>query len=396
MVSQSLYYQKLSNYISQDKVSIHLILSPPRTGSTLMEAVLSQNNNIDLAVHEPFVQLGYYGDNAEDGYKTLVEKVESCGNNGRVNVLVKEMSHWLDTEEEYKRFLSLVRNPVLFLIRNPLLSMESRIKKVLQVWEVRDKPELIEWLAKEMDIRTDEYSLSVQKRLLNMYAQRFNFKDWNDLRDSKFQEQNYGVFGDLLAIKGLFPIENSGWAGLDREITYLDKSKRDFIIIDSTEFRLSPSKITQRVFDAWNMEKSESVENRSYETKKLDIRMQKAHYRLWYDSLTRSSDIRLPTEKTPRIRDFPDQIRTHLEEVAIPIYLRSFMNKRRVEGSNFTTENFDLEAIDPYTFSLIEGWGNRTHKNNSFIRDSETWKIWNKSLLKLFPGQEGDFAGRRR
>lgn len=399
MVNQSGYYHKLHDYISQDKVRIYLVLSPPRTGSTLMEAVLSQNRNIDFAIHEPFVQLGYYGENAEDGYKTIVEKVDSFDKNGRINVLVKEMSHWLDAGEEYKRFLLLVSDSVLFLIRNPMLSMESRIKKVLQVWEMRDKPQLIDWLARETQTEIGEYSLATQKRLLDTYAQKFGHESWAELRGIKFQEQDYRYFGDLLGIEGLFPAESSGWTGLDREITYLDEANRDFMIVDSTEFRLRPGQIIQGIFEAWNMDAPKNVEikGRGYETDGLDIRMQKAHYRLWYDSLMDSSEIRLPTERVPKISGFPDEIRAHLEELAIPIYLKSFTNSRRVKRDFPGTNGFDLETVDPYLFALMHG---KETRNGIFASpngyDHETWDVWRKSIVKKNLNNEGDFRGRRK
>jgi hypothetical protein len=150
MAKQSKSYQELKKLVDRGRVNFRLILSPPRTGSTLMEAVLSQFEEGQLCCHEPFVELGYYGGNAEDGYQKILTRAREASESGSVNILIKEMSHWLGVNQEYGRFLPLVKDPALVLIRNPLLSLESRLRKVLQVWQMREKSELIAWLQENL------------------------------------------------------------------------------------------------------------------------------------------------------------------------------------------------------------------------------------------------------
>lgn len=68
--------QKLQSLIDRGQADIRLILAPPRTGSTLVEALLFQNYGIQASCHEPFVMLGYYGEDSKDGYRRLIEAIE--------------------------------------------------------------------------------------------------------------------------------------------------------------------------------------------------------------------------------------------------------------------------------------------------------------------------------
>jgi len=173
MSTLNTFYNKLRYLVEKDQASIYLILSPPRTSSTLLETVISQNQDIHATYHEPFVELGYYGQSSEDGYKKIVGLIESQGHQ-KVNVLIKEMSHWLNVNNEHKRFLPLVNDPVVLLIRNPLLSMESRIRKVLQTWSMRAKPTLISWLKSILQYEgPEENTLEIQLRLLDEYSQLY-------------------------------------------------------------------------------------------------------------------------------------------------------------------------------------------------------------------------------
>ena len=72
----SISRQKLQKIIDRGQANIRLILASPRTGSTLVEALLSQNNEIQASCHEPFVMLGYYGEDSGDGYRRLIEAIE--------------------------------------------------------------------------------------------------------------------------------------------------------------------------------------------------------------------------------------------------------------------------------------------------------------------------------
>jgi len=403
MVARQTSYLKLKGLVEQRQVNIRLILSPPRTSSTLMEAVLVQFEDGQQSCHEPFVKLGYYGGDAEDGYRRILSKVGNSPKDGSVNILVKEMSHWLSVNSEYERLLPLVNDPVLVLIRNPLLSMESRIRKVLQVWQMRERPMLTEWLRENLGKEAGGEDLDEQRDLLDEFALSVNERNWESLLEKKFAEQDYRVFGELLAIESLFPSSSSGWEGLQDEVNYLKQTARDFIVIDSTEFRLAPQFYYQEIARKWNVRGNHQVIRGIDQIDRLEIRMHKPHYRLWYDTLLKNREVRPPTETVTHLGMFPKSIAFHLRQVAIPVYIQTFLDEHRVKndemvfsGERVGLNGKELEEIDPYVTALLRP--EMFESNNLFSSgrmDPETWKVWHQCYLNSIT-RKGSFPGRRK
>lgn len=400
--TSSTSYQEFKSLIDRGQADTRLILAPPRTGSTLVEALLSQNKGVQASCHEPFVMLGYYGEDSEDGYRRLIDIIEKnqSGMESPTTVLVKEMSHWLATKREFENLLPLVSDPVLFLIRNPLLAMESRIKKVLQVWGMKEKPDLIDWLrsgsfsVEEGSMRTD---LEHQRCMLDRFAQSHGIRDWESLLKKQFAEQDYGIFGELLKIDNLFPLESSGWSGLQNEMEYLRAAGRNYIVADSTEFRLSPEYLYNAISLKWGLSDSDSKINWSGRPKGMDIRMDKPHYCLWYDTLLGSNGVKPPTEIAAPLSRFPENISQYLKEVAIPIYAKAFLSESRVAGetSRMNGNEQRLSEIDPYISALLYPellHAEKVGKNEDHI---ETWQFW-KELLLANPNGEANFEGRKK
>mgnify|MGYP001608174105 FL=1 len=394
--------QKLQSLIDRGQASIRLILAPPRTGSTLIETLLFQNNGIQASCHEPFVMLGYYGEDSKDGYRRLIEAIEK--NKSKMNVpitlLVKEMSHWLAVKREFEKLLPLVSDQVLFLIRNQLLSMESRIKKVLQVWGMKEKQALIDWL-RLSSFSVEEHSkrnnLELQHRMLDKFAQSHNIRDWESLLKKQFAGQDYRMFGELLKIGNLFPLESAGWEGLRNEMEYLRKEKRKYMIVDGTEFRLSPEYFYRAICREWGLSDSEQKINWDGRLEGVNIRMDKPHYRLWYDTLLNGGGVKPPTEIAAPLGKFPKKIAQYLKEVAIPIYIKAFRSESRVAGetSGMNGDEERLRKIDPYVSALLNPellHAERVSVNEEHI---ETWRFW-KDLVLASPAGETYFGGRKK
>lgn len=394
--------QKLQSLIDHGQANIRLILAPPRTGSTLVEALLSQNDGIQASCHEPFVMLGYYGEDSKDGYRGLIEAIEKNKSemNTPITLLVKEMSHWLAAKREFEKLLPLVSDPVLFLIRNPLLSMESRIKKVLQAWKMKEKPALIDWLSsgpfsvEEGYIRTD---LELQRSMLDKFAQSYGIRDWKSLLEKQFAEQDYRMFGELLKIGNLFPSENAGWRGLQDEIEYLGKEKRKYMVVDGTEFRLAPEYFCRAIFREWRFNDSEQKIDWGNRLEGINIRMDKPHYRLWYDTLLNSDGVKPPTEIAAPLSRFPEDISQYLREVAIPIYIKAFLSESRVAGetSRINRNKERLREIDPYVSALLDPELLRAERVGVDKEHIETWRFWKDLLLARSAG-EANFEGRKK
>ena len=405
MAKQSESYQKLKKLVDQGRVNLRLILSPPRTGSTLMEALLFQLEEGQLSCHEPFVQLGYYGGSAEDGYQKIFARAGEASEASPVNILIKEMSHWLGANQEYKRFLPLVKDPVLVLIRNPLLSIESRLRKVLQVWQMREKSELIAWLQENLDTGGNQEIIEAQTCFLDEFALSFGSPSWEFLLADRFARQDYRDFGPLLKIEGLFPADSSGWKALGEELIWLRQKKQDFMLVDSTEFRLKPQFYSQEIARRWQVRNNGPVREAVSQIDRLEIRMHKPHYQLWYDTLLESQEVKLPIEPVPRLGMFPEEIRAHLRETAIPVYVQAFTDEQRIKsnegiisGETLINGKSRLGEIDPYLTALLDPkrFSNGSLPTGKFV-DPETWGVWQEYYQDLRrQEEERDFPGRRK
>ena len=112
-----------------------LIVSMPRTGSTLLGAVMLLAGNEDERaferyIHEPVAPV--YWDNAPPG-QVLV----GAGGAGPADVM-QESAYQFASAEMASMFLDAVRGPVVFTMRDPRLSWPSRWRLMFREWLVTD------------------------------------------------------------------------------------------------------------------------------------------------------------------------------------------------------------------------------------------------------------------
>lgn len=367
------YYEEISSLVNSGKLEIRLILSPPRTGSTLMEACFWMNPGVEAQCHEPFVRLGYYGEGAESGYQAIYESIGSSDlskREGTTTLVAKEMSHWLATSGEFERFLPLVKDPVILLIRNPLLTAESRLVKVLEILYMRERPVLQDWLldryphfrGKHVRAGVDNKSpLALQQSLLDFHAQNNDYVEWRVMVEEKMKEKDYRIFGEILQLDRILPLTGSGWGGLLIEMEFLERHNRQFAVVDGTEYRLSPRYIAQELCTRWGLVFDDAMlQWRGNEIAQLHTRQEKAHYRVWYDTLITSRGIKPPTEVPPKLGAFPDFLARHLVEVDLPIYFKVFNHEYRVRSEGklldqeISSDGKTLRDIDPIFATLSE------------------------------------------
>jgi len=156
------YYQKLKSLLEAGRLSIYIIIAPPRTNSSLVEHVMGNSPDIGHECHEPFLMAGHDNFDPDHGYQQIYESIggqQFERSNEKTGVVVKEMSHWIGKNDEYKRLVELATGPVIILIRDPLLSVESRIRRVLTTMDMR-------------------YSIELQRYLLDDMAAERGFSDW--------------------------------------------------------------------------------------------------------------------------------------------------------------------------------------------------------------------------
>src|SRR3989344_4653357 len=140
---------RVKKKVAEGELNIFFIIAPPRSNSTLIEYILSLSTDIDVVCHEPFVGARKIDFDPEVGYKNIYDQLGGdhfLNSTSRKTILIKEMSQWLIESHEYKNLLSLTQNKILILIRNPLLTVESRIRRILKSLNLRPGLSLQQYL----------------------------------------------------------------------------------------------------------------------------------------------------------------------------------------------------------------------------------------------------------
>jgi hypothetical protein len=365
-------FETLKNLVEAGSLDIKLILSPPRTGSTLMENSFSQNQAIDSHVHEPFITGRTSA--KQDGYQTILNAIQtpSADHEKESTLLVKEMSHWLMANGEHERMLPLIKSPVIFLVRNPLLNTESRIKKVLESLHLRDKTAVEETLLNyyaiskgstdwetylhayadvaDRDVddeairiyRANKHRSSVpdepdvptfplQRWLLDYYAISKGHSRWKTMLEDEFNNRNYKAFDELLQDERVFGIERTGWKATAELAHYLQDRGKEVTVVDSTDYRLDPETIVPALCKKWDIPFSPKMIEWGERGLGQYTQQTKPHQSIWYDKLERSTHIEAPTEISPVLADFPDFIAEHLVTIDLPAYVDVLRNFPRID-----------------------------------------------------------------
>ncbi|MER7344251.1 sulfotransferase family protein [Streptomyces aurantiacus] len=118
-----------------------VLVSPPRTGSTPVARLLWQHSALTHHCHEPF-EASYWGDGRDGGVTASLSTPMRVADGRRVpladvpsgaGLLLKEMSFQLDADQFH--YLAALRTaPLVFVIRNPVLSTTSRLRIVRELY----------------------------------------------------------------------------------------------------------------------------------------------------------------------------------------------------------------------------------------------------------------------
>ncbi len=308
-MSRGLYYNKLKNLCDSGRLSLILIIAPPRTNSTLVEHVVGNSPDILHECHEPFFGAGKQVFDSEEGYKQIYDSIggEEFEQSGKLtNVAVKEIAHWISINDEYKDLVELTSNPVLILIRNPLLSVESRIRKTLLNLEGK-----------------------ADKELLDDKARKDGYANWHDLLEKKlYVERDYAYFGETLEENSnRWASEEAEFRELAEQVEYLESKGKPHHVLDTTDLRADPVTIVKEL--CARMKISYSPEMVDWGTKPVDFHTTQTEEsaKVWYDALQDSTKINPPTDVPPTLSMFPSFVQEYLKTYNLPIYTKLSRNK---------------------------------------------------------------------
>jgi hypothetical protein len=354
-----LYYQKLKNLVDNARLQTYIIIAPPRSNSSLVEHSLGNSPDIEHECHEPFLNARHENFDPDHGYKQIYESIggeQFAQSDSQTSVVIKEMSHWIGKNEEYKRLSTLTTKPIVFLIRNPSLTVESRLRRVLKTIDMRYSIDLQRHLLDEVAVERgfqnwndlseivkeggykerldflpgkegveriyDTPVLTVQNHLLNLKARKDGYANWQDVLEKKlYTERDYAWFSGILKSNTRrLGFERDEFRKLSEEVKYFEDQKRENLVFDTTDLRAAPEEQMQELCSRLGI--NFSPEMIRWGEKPVDFHTEqvKQSERLWYDTLYSSSRVNPPTEIPPSLDSFPEFMQEYLRTENLPIY----------------------------------------------------------------------------
>ncbi len=353
------YFQKLKELVDGERLRTYIIIAPPRTNSSLVEHALGNSADIEHECHEPFLDTRHENLNPEHAYQQIYEVIggerfERSGD--KTSVVIKEMSHYIAKNDEYKRLTEITKNPVVILIRNPLLSAESRIRRVLITIDMRYSVHTQRYLLDEVAVergfqnwtefaekmKLENYKehlnflgnkeaiervydtpvLTVQNHLLDLKAHKSGCANWRDLVDKKlYTERDYKFFEEILnSNKRRLKLEKEEFTKLAEEVQYLGEQGISYFVLDTTDLRIAPDEQMRELCSRLGITFSSEMVRWGEKPIDFHTKQTQEHERLWYDKLYSSSRINPPTEIPPTLDMFPVFMQTYLKESNLPTY----------------------------------------------------------------------------
>jgi len=385
-MSNGSYYEKLQKLVSDERLSMHIIIAPPRTNSSLIEHVVGNSPDIQHECHEPFLGARRDDFDPDHGYKQIYESIggEQFERSGeKTSVAVKEMSHWIGKNKEYKRLTELTRNPVVVLIRNPLLSVESRIRRVLTTLDMRSNIELqrhllhyvatekgfLDWTEFSDAVQDGTYTepldflhngenlerlkdtpvMTVQNELLDFMARRNGYINWRDLIERKLHaERDYAFFeGVLKANPRRMSFEKEEFKKLAEETAYLESAGKNYIVFDTTDVRAAPEELLHDLCSRMGIAFSNEMLDWGKTPVDFHTEQTQEFERLWYDTLFSSSRVKPPTEIPPLLSMFPKFMRQYLRTNNLRTYAE--LSRKKILGDDLRHQLNEREFKVPIT-----------------------------------------------
>lgn len=122
--------------IERSYSDVHVIVAPPRSCSTLLARIFWNCPRIAFYAHEPFDGTYHRGDTLSTALAKLLAPLDLRGQSGLrprsgTGLLVKELPFQVGVA--FPLLASLTRHPIVFLIRDPRLTIASRMRMRVRI-----------------------------------------------------------------------------------------------------------------------------------------------------------------------------------------------------------------------------------------------------------------------
>lgn len=319
-------------FSTQNGKKVKILVAVPRSNSTIIEFILGSSTSVSKIIHEPFIDFGYYNTGTLSARQKIYATIDADNNKKGDIFLIKEMAHWLTKDNAYKTFLKSIDKPVILLIKNPYLNIESKIQKILQGAGRKDRPGLTKLLKqKNKNIQNSRDSLK-------FFAQEKGYSSWTKLVEKEaMQKRNFAIFNPIIK----YFVEKStediwGWKSIDEIRKFLDKTKIRYKILEGIDFQLAPEATIHGLCKVLNINFNRKMLYCSEKKFKKLIEQIPPHSIPWYEKVLSSQEIIKPNIPPLSIEKFPLSIQTYLSNIAIPIYMQLCLSRHRLNVLDYS------------------------------------------------------------
>ena len=251
-----------------------LISAPPRSVSTAFARALGQHSAFNQYIHEPCCLYSY----EDTSLQVVLDALAELG----PQALMKEMTFQIHDPSVAASFLRHCRHPILFLLRPPLLTIESRVRMVLT------------------DLANDEGTSTAEKTRIR---QAIEAKQYQDLDD--------------LVTEDVFPLFRTGWTDLGRQLDFCRDEGIDHVVVDTSRFRNEPEAVLTAVCERLDLEFEPGMLH--WATRNALPPGALERHTIWYTQFAESTSVLPPETSTVDEKQLPARFRAHLPD-AISIY----------------------------------------------------------------------------
>ena len=268
----------LARWIAERRIQLRLIISTPRSSSTVLEMSLLETESANCGIIDPFDRVSYERQPPSVAYDYILSVLLSHNGVDSLHqferrfppgagavVIIKEMTHQVCGHEYgpdmgkdvFYQFIDHLPHdvPVLFNMRNPYLQIESRIIRMCEHVTRVHSPSLCAFLqpnGAHDDLAHQVSSLDVWARPFLHNPEGTPGTPWTLICEQSIQSQDYSLLEPPLS-QVLEPDRN-GWKQLEMLVKWMDETDRPFILTDSTVFRLRPDDVLQTLGDRLKIE----------------------------------------------------------------------------------------------------------------------------------------------
>lgn len=318
--------EEVKQLLEESNVEIRVIIAPPRTGSTMVEASLTMSEDVTGNSNEPFKLADSDPETAIENLKKDILAAKREGSRGVL--ILKDMSGW--TKNITPFIHQLTDYPILFLIRNPHLSMESRAFRYMQKMPTSGRIPTREWIADVSNMSFDEVTQELQPSLFEKFAQENGHESWEQMLQHMKREGNYSLVNGLM--ESAFPVNLSGFEEIQSQIMQTNESGNPYIVVDSSEFRLHPIELQKEISQQWDIEFSEKMTEWGNEGEKFQLGDRTKNTEVWFGTIKSSTGVLPPREIPLPSSSFSKSVKKQIES-DMAIYRELIKDPNRVSAN---------------------------------------------------------------